>query len=163
MAAEDRRNFFGGRNSGDDSHVLHAGTVPALLYPAETGAPAGPDCGAAQLDRWMERYQEGDPVAPGILIAAISPALLRFFRSQSLTRDYADDLLQDTWLRIHRVRHTYRPGEPVLAWNYAIARNVRTDHLRKSYRIRSREESIGERDEIAAAAGGRTASDSDLE
>ena len=35
------------------------------------------------LDRWMHRYQQGDPDAPGALIAAISPGLLRFFRSQA--------------------------------------------------------------------------------
>src|SRR5260370_12481013 len=74
------------------------------------------------LDRWMERYQQADPEAPTALVAALSPALLRFFRSQVASREQADDLLQETWLRIHRVRHTYRPGQPVLPWGYAIAR-----------------------------------------
>src|ERR1700676_899985 len=78
------------------------------------------------LDRWMERYQQADPVAPATLVGALSPALLRFFKSQVATWEQADDLLQQTWLRIHRVRHTYRPGEPVLPWIYAIARRVRT-------------------------------------
>ena len=64
----------------------------------------------------MERYQQADPSAPGELINALSPALLRFFRSQSANREQAGDLLQETWMRIHRVRHTYRPGEPVLPW-----------------------------------------------
>jgi RNA polymerase sigma-70 factor, ECF subfamily len=36
-----------------------------------------------------------------------------------------------TWLRIHRARHSYRPGEPVLPWVYAIARRVRTDNYRQ--------------------------------
>ena len=83
----------------------------------------------------MERYQQADPEAPGALIAALSPALLRFFRSQVSSREQADDLLQDTWLRIHRVRHTYRPGEPVVPWVYAIARRVRVDGYRRSRRI----------------------------
>src|SRR5713101_1469668 len=87
------------------------------------------------LDRWMERYQQADPEAPAALVAALSPALLRFFRSQVASREQADDLLQDTWLRIHRVRHTYRPGEPVLPWVYAIARRVRVDGYRRSRRI----------------------------
>ena len=100
---------------------------------------AEPERAAAQLDRWMERYQAGDPAAPRVLIAAISPALLRYFRSQPVTRDHADDLLQDTWLRIHRVRHTYRPGEPVLPWVYAIARHVRIDGYRRARRIASHE------------------------
>jgi RNA polymerase sigma-70 factor (ECF subfamily) len=61
--------------------------------------------------------------------------LLRFFRSQVASREQADDLLQETWLRIHRVRHTYRPGEPVLPWVYAIARRVRIDGYRRTMRI----------------------------
>src|SRR5580658_8737468 len=89
----------------------------------------------ADLDRWMERYQQADPEAPAVLVGAISPALLRFFRSQVASREHADDLLQETWLRIHRVRHTYRPGEPVLPWIYAIARRVRVDGYRRTRRI----------------------------
>src|ERR1700757_1083536 len=89
----------------------------------------------ADLDRWMERYQQADPEAPAALVGALSPALLRFFKSQGGSRELADDLLQETWLRIHRVRHTYRTGEPVLPWIYAIARRVRIDGYRRMRRI----------------------------
>jgi RNA polymerase sigma-70 factor (ECF subfamily) len=91
------------------------------------------------VDRWMECYQHADPEAPRGLIAALSPALLRFFRSQAASREQADDLLQETWMRIHRVRHTYRPGEPVLPWIYAIARRVRIDGYRRTRRITEHE------------------------
>jgi RNA polymerase sigma-70 factor (ECF subfamily) len=91
------------------------------------------------VDRWMERYQQADPEAPAALIGALSPALLRFFRSQAASREQANDLLQETWLRIHRVRHTYRPGEPVLPWIYAIARRVRIDGYRRTRRISAHE------------------------
>lgn len=87
------------------------------------------------LNRWMERYQQADPDAPATLVGALSPALLRFFKSQAASREQADDLLQETWLRIHRVRHTYRPGEPVLPWIYAIARRVRVDGYRRMRRV----------------------------
>src|SRR5258707_1003680 len=93
----------------------------------------------ADLDRWMERYQQADPAAPAALVGALSPALLRFFKSQAASRQQADDLLQETWLRIHRVRHTYRPGEPVLPWIYAIARGVRGEGSRRTRRITLRE------------------------
>src|ERR1035438_5500494 len=83
----------------------------------------------------MQRYQQADKAAPGVLIANISPTLLRFFQYQGASRDQAEDLLQDTWLRIHRVRHTYRPGEPLLPWVYSIARHVRVDHYRRNRRI----------------------------
>jgi RNA polymerase sigma-70 factor (ECF subfamily) len=96
-----------------------------------------------ELDHWMERYQLADPEAPAALIRALSPALLRLFWSQGANREQADDLLQDTWLRIHRVRHTYRPGEPVLPWVYAIARRVGVDGYRKTQRIVANEISMG--------------------
>jgi len=44
-------------------------------------------------------------------------------------------LLQETWLRIHRVRHTYRRGEPVLPWVYSIALRVRVDGYRRASRV----------------------------
>jgi RNA polymerase sigma-70 factor (ECF subfamily) len=93
----------------------------------------------ADLDRWMERYQQADPDAPAALVGAVSPALLRFFKVQVASREQADDLLQETWLRIHRVRHTYRPGEPVLPWIYAIARRVRIDGYRRTRRVNMHE------------------------
>ncbi len=97
----------------------------------------------ADLDRWMERYQQADPESPAALVVALSPPLLRFFRSQVASREHADDLLQETWLRIHRVRHTYRPGEPVSPWVYAIARRVRIDGYRRTLRITMHETAMG--------------------
>lgn len=90
---------------------------------------------SASMDCWMERYQQADPKAPAALVGTLSPGLLRFFLSQGASREHADDLLQETWLRIHRVRHTYRPGMPVLPWVYAIARRVRVDGYRRTRRI----------------------------
>jgi RNA polymerase sigma-70 factor (ECF subfamily) len=114
--------------------------VRSLEFGLREKAPAQPSF--VDLDRWMERYQQADPEAPAALVAALSPALLRFFRNQTTSREQADDLLQDTWLRIHRVRHTYRPGEPVLPWIYAIARRVRIDGYRRSRRISIHETTV---------------------
>jgi RNA polymerase sigma-70 factor (ECF subfamily) len=86
------------------------------------------------LERLMARYQEGDFAAAAALIDSVSPQLYRFFAAQSNSRIDAEDLLQETWLRVHKVRHTYRPGEPALPWFYAIARHIRVDHYRKSIR-----------------------------
>jgi RNA polymerase sigma-70 factor (ECF subfamily) len=94
----------------------------------------------SNLEMLMALYQRGDYAAATALIENIGPQLHRFFVAQSGSRADADDLLQETWLRIHKVRHTYRPGEPALPWFYAIARHVRVDHYRKSIRT-----SVGER------------------
>jgi RNA polymerase sigma-70 factor (ECF subfamily) len=93
-----------------------------------------PMCPDSNLEILMARYQQGDYGAATDLIGRTSPQLLRFFLAQSASRADADDLLQETWLRIHKVRHTYRASEPALPWFYAIARYVRVDHYRKSVR-----------------------------
>jgi RNA polymerase sigma-70 factor (ECF subfamily) len=101
--------------------------------------PMQPD---RNLEVLMAGYQQGDFAAATALIEVISPQLHRFFRARSGSRAHADDLLQETWLRIHRVRQTYRPGEPVLPWFYAIARNVRVDFYRKSIRASAGEQQL---------------------
>ncbi len=108
----------------------------------------------SNLELLMARYQEGDFVAATDLVERVSPQLHRFFVAQSGSRVDAEDLLQETWLRIHKVRHTYRPGEPALPWFYAIARHIRVDHYRKSVRT-----VVGEREleamskDVAAVPG----------
>ena len=95
------------------------------------------------LEMLMVRYQQGDFAAATALIHRLSPQLHRFFVVQFASRGDADDLLQETWLRIHEVRHTYRAGEPVLPWLYAIARHIRVDHYRKARRTAAREAATG--------------------
>jgi RNA polymerase sigma-70 factor (ECF subfamily) len=105
---------------------------------------------SAELEQLMARYQQGDPAAVTELVQRLSPQLHRFFLAQFVSRRYADDLLQETWLRIHQVRHTYRPGEPVLPWLYALARNVRVDHFRRTRRREDRERQMEELPSIPA-------------
>jgi RNA polymerase sigma-70 factor, ECF subfamily len=89
-----------------------------------------------KLEQLMRCYQQADEAAAAALIARLSPQLFRFFLSQVRDRSQAEDLLQDFWLRMHHAaRHTYRPGEPVLPWVYAIARRVQTDAYRRRSRI----------------------------
>lgn len=105
----------------------------------------------SELETLMARYQEGDHAAATALIHRLSPQLHRFFLVQFAGRGDADDLLQETWLRIHEVRHTYRSGEPVLPWFYAIARHIRVDHYRKLLRTTGRERSLEDVPEPVAA------------
>jgi RNA polymerase sigma-70 factor (ECF subfamily) len=94
----------------------------------------------ANPEALMGRYQAGDLAAARSLIELVSPNLHRYLAAQSAGRGDADDLLQEVWLRIHRVRHTYQSGRPLLPWVYAIARRVRVDHYRKSVRTSIREQ-----------------------
>lgn len=87
----------------------------------------------------MTRYQQADGIAVDELVRRISPLLLRYFIVSRISREDADDLLQDCWIRIHRSRHTYRSSEPVMPWIYAIARHTRLDAYRKRRRMEVRE------------------------
>src|SRR5277367_5448546 len=111
----------------------------------------------------MVGYQQADPAATTVLIREVSPLLLRFFASQCGNRAEAEDLLQDTWLQIHKARHTYRPGEPVLPWIYAIARHVRVNGYRRSQRIRSREQVMDSLPERTAASAPLSAAAPDFD
>lgn len=86
--------------------------------------------------RLMAAYQAGDAAAFDALYAVLAPALRRYLTG--LTRDavQAEDLLQETFLRMHKVRHTYDPTLPVGPWAYAIARHVFLMARRRALRAR---------------------------
>ncbi len=89
----------------------------------------------ARLEELMRRYQQADAAATAELVRSVSPMLLRFLAGPLQTRAHAEDMLQECWLRIHKARHTYREGAPVLPWMFAIARYTRVDAYRKRSQI----------------------------
>ena len=90
------------------------------------------------LNAAMDRYACGDPQAFGALHQALYPRLLAYLTRMSCSTVLADDLLQETFLRMHRARSTFAAGGAVIPWAYAIARNVHIDHAR-SARLRATE------------------------
>jgi RNA polymerase sigma-70 factor (ECF subfamily) len=131
--------------------------------PGNNWVSSSPIHSDSDLEMLMTRYQRGDFAAATALVHRLSPQLHRFFVVQFASRQDADDLLQETWLRIHEVRHTYRAGEPVLPWLYAIARNIRIDHYRKAQRAVARERRLEEMAEVAAASPAGSGQTPDLE
>jgi RNA polymerase sigma-70 factor (ECF subfamily) len=75
------------------------------------------------LDRAMSRYAEGDDAAFSQIFAGLSPRLHTFLRRLCGSPELAHDLMQETFLRIHRARGSFAPGNAVVPWAYAIARN----------------------------------------
>ena len=72
----------------------------------------------------MVAYQNGDLVAFEELYSQVAGPMLGYLRSLTRGAGKADDLLQETFLQVHRVRHTFDRERPVKPWLYAIARNV---------------------------------------
>jgi RNA polymerase sigma-70 factor (ECF subfamily) len=72
----------------------------------------------------MTMYQRGSLQAFEQLYAALAPSLRAYLTALTRNIAQADDLVQDSFLQIHRSRHTYRPDLPVRPWVFAIARHV---------------------------------------
>jgi len=85
-------------------------------------------------DKAMERYSSGDASAFAELHDALAPRLFGFLVRQSGARDIAEDLLQQTFLHIHRARGSFVMGAPVLPWAFAIARRLVLDTCRHARR-----------------------------
>lgn len=95
-----------------------------------------------ELAELMAAYQAGSLDAFEALYRRLAPMLLGYLVSLSWSRARAEDLLQETFLQMHRSRHTYQPSRPVKPWAFAIARHTFLIERRARAR-RSRVESLG--------------------
>jgi len=87
-----------------------------------------------RLIELMVGYQNGSMDDFSALYAALSKPLVRYLWTFVRNNTTAEDLLQDTFLQIHRARQTYTPPRPVRPWVYAITRHVALMHLRSTRR-----------------------------
>jgi RNA polymerase sigma-70 factor (ECF subfamily) len=72
----------------------------------------------------MVAYQRGDRAAVEQLYALLCNEVQRYCARVCRDRRVTDDLVQDTFLEMHRSRQTYSPPLPVRPWIFGIARNV---------------------------------------
>jgi RNA polymerase sigma-70 factor, ECF subfamily len=87
-----------------------------------------------ELCRLMTGYLDGHIEAFDGLYAALAARIRGYLVSQCRDAALADDLLQETFMRLHRSRRTYEPGRPVTPWVFAIARHVFLMHRRANAR-----------------------------
>jgi RNA polymerase sigma-70 factor (ECF subfamily) len=102
----------------------------------------------ATCDEAMTRYASGDDAAFAIVYDELSPRLYGFLVRQTRNTARAEDVLQQTFLQIHRARGAFVPGAEVLPWAFAIARRLVIDSSRRG--PREVLEEVGARDERAA-------------
>jgi len=127
--------------TADGSLVLDGGLVPSLDRRAPVSAE--PASASEQVDRqraaWMAAAQAGDRRAYERVLAD-SVALIRAVaRRQGVAADALDDVVQETLITVHRVRHTYDPARSYDAWLSAIAGRRAIDMLRSHGRRERRE------------------------
>ena len=82
------------------------------------------------VDLAMDRYARGEDGAFSEVYDVLAPRLLRYLTRQTRDVARAEDLVQQTLLRIHRARGRFFPGAAVVPWAMAIARRLLIDDLR---------------------------------
>jgi RNA polymerase sigma factor (sigma-70 family) len=78
----------------------------------------------------MAAYADGDESAFRELFARNAPLLTRVVRVQVRSDEECRDLVQQTFLQLHRARRDYRKGQPLRPWLLTIAYNLCRDRWR---------------------------------
>lgn len=89
--------------------------------------------------RLMTLVQEGDGAAYSELLTLLAEVARRFARHRAGDVPWLDDVVQETLVTVHRVRHTYDRQRPFAPWFYAILSSRLIDVVRKERRIGARE------------------------
>jgi len=82
----------------------------------------------------MARAQQGNRQAYRQLLQEITPYVRSLARRQGIAQADVEDVVQDTLLTLHSIRHTYEPSRPFGPWIVAIACRRIADHKRRSRR-----------------------------
>ncbi len=83
---------------------------------------------ASAIARGLRRR---DPNLLDHLIEQYQHRLLRYLVYLSGNRELAEDLFQETWIRVLERGHQYDGRHEFSTWLYAVARNLTIDYLRK--------------------------------
>lgn len=88
--------------------------------------------------RLMMRVRGDDALAYEELVRRFEPRLVRLMRTIGPRADMAEDLAQETFMRVWRARHRYEAGAKFSTWLFTIATNVARNAAR----------SLGRRQEV---------------
>jgi RNA polymerase sigma-70 factor (ECF subfamily) len=97
--------------------------------PATALAARRDDSGDEDL---MQAYAAGDAAAFDALYARHKGGVYRYLLRQCGSAGTADELFQDVWMSVIRVRASYAPTAKFATWLYRIAHNRLIDHWRAS-------------------------------
>jgi RNA polymerase sigma factor (sigma-70 family) len=89
----------------------------------------------------VELAREGDEDAFADLVSTLHPRVFRWALTFAKDADDAEEITQETFVRVHRRLHQYKGKNPLEAWVYHITRNIALGRMRKAKRRRSLAES----------------------
>jgi len=82
----------------------------------------------------FDAHRQGDPNAFGLLVRRYSTVLLGYLTRMIGERQQAEDLFQETFLRVHTKGHSFRRGAKFKPWLFTIATRLAIDTIRKRTR-----------------------------
>jgi RNA polymerase sigma-70 factor (ECF subfamily) len=119
----------------------------------ETRAGSRDDPKAGSDERLMVRVQRGEIPAFEALFERYRPRLFGFLARRCGDDAAAEDLFQETWLRVVRARHRFDPRRRFSTWLFQIANNLCRDRARRlAVEGREREAMRSQIDPVAPAA-----------
>src|SRR5690625_4146958 len=83
----------------------------------------------------MEQFQQGTVQAFNILVSRYKDRLHNFLYRYTRNHEDCEDLVQETFLRVHRSRHSYERIAKFSTWMYTIALNLAKSLYKKSQRM----------------------------
>src|SRR5262245_225820 len=90
------------------------------------------------MDRETERtvvagLRNGEAAAFDAVHEAFQTRLFTFLLRLCRRRDVAEDLLEETWLRLVKHAHRLRPDTSLAAWLFPVARRVHVSYVRSRF------------------------------
>lgn len=102
----------------------------------------------------MIAYVAGDAAAFRVIFERYAPVLLRAMLRELYVREEANDLVQQTFLQLHRARRDFDTGQKLKPWLFTIAMNLKREYFRRKKRRPERSLEVESGLEPAVAARG---------
>jgi RNA polymerase sigma-70 factor (ECF subfamily) len=93
-----------------------------------------------EADAVTQGLRHRDPDLLGRLIEQYQYRLFRYLLYLTRSRDRAEDLFQETWVRVLERGHQYDGKSKFESWLFTIARNLTIDHWRRNKSVAELEE-----------------------
>jgi RNA polymerase sigma-70 factor (ECF subfamily) len=101
------------------------GELDHMLFPDRPGEDP------SRVAEWVRQLKEGDDSWLGQLMDHFGPQLMHYLMSILGRREQAEDVFQDTWVRVMEKIGNFREKSDFAPWLFRIARNRAYDQLRQ--------------------------------
>lgn len=139
------------RSSSDNAAASASASFPALSSKGDADAIAQEWAGRDPDVRLMLEVRSDEPGAFERLVRKYQNRLLTILTHLVGSREEAEDLTQDVFLRIYKARKGYKPRAKFSTWLFTIANNLALNHMRTKGRRPT--VSLGTNDESGSLGG----------